>query len=163
ACRQSEVEMKAVSMYSNRAPAKWLCVVIFSLLATVLPYSVNSEQLYGSAELDQRLPSLDPTLAPGNTFDKEVAEAILLKGFHSTNDWYRIPNWIAGTWEEKESVTTFFRDEQTGETDETPQPHKSVSQDSWGRRKDRAGNVWDKLSVGYVTETIHENNISYNF
>ena len=85
---------------------KALCVVAALQLISFTPgYTAT---LQGAVKEDERilskhLPALDPTLAPGNIFDKDTATALLKKEIPQ-NVWYKIPTSLAGSWECREAV-----------------------------------------------------------
>src|SRR5580658_7286845 len=87
-------------------------------LFAMAPLSLGGEMLKGSVELSEHLSALDPTLSPGCTFDQAAATELLGQSA-SQNQWYKIPFWLAGTWEVKEAVTTYSKDEKTGKEDST--------------------------------------------
>lgn len=140
--------------------------VVLALVAVFLitqPGLSQSESLSASVELNQKLPSIDPTLSPGSTFDKDVAKQLLFEKHPKTNDWFRIPKWLAGSWESNEAVTTFSRDEKTGYIDESPRPHKSAGISDFGDQIDKVGDVWQKIRARYIAETEGDDTTTYAF
>ena len=86
-------------------------------------------------------PPLDPKLAPGNTFDKDLAEKLL--GIRvSKNEWYKLPAWYAGRWHQCPSISTFQRDERTGIEDSTSRQETGPQEPTWGNFADKTGQVW---------------------
>jgi hypothetical protein len=64
---------------------------------------------------------LDPRFAPEKTFLPELA-ADLIKKPRPDNNWFKLPSWRGGYWEEGPIEITFRRDEITGKEDRDHHP-----------------------------------------
>ncbi len=141
--------MKSISFMSFRYKLLAIKYAIALLVVTVIlqPSIVFAGQpLQGGVKIDERLldkslPALDPTLAPGNTFDKDVATALLRKEIPQ-NVWFKIPAWLAGNWLEQEATVTWSRDEITKRVDNAPRPEKNVTSGNFGYFPTVDQNFW---------------------
>ncbi len=73
---------------------------IVTLLLALLVLSTQSQPLYGktlSATIEHKkvLPSVPEELRAGATFDDSYLQAM------SSSKWFKIPDWLAGTWQRK--------------------------------------------------------------
>lgn len=95
--------------------------------------------LTGEVEHSDVIPPIEGNLQPGDVFDPGNLPAKTGRGL---NDWYRIPNWLSGTWH-KESQTDYYRyDYATNTTDTTTRVQKAASDGRWGTQVDAQGNFW---------------------
>lgn len=136
----------APSLISHKT--KMAVALLVFIITGVLSYPACAEVLEGAVQLDDELPSLDRTLAPGNTFDAEIAKALIFSERKNINEWYRIPAWLAGSWETKEAVRTYSRNDVTGAINEQPNPYKCENIATWGDQYDRNFDVWAQARTG---------------
>lgn len=142
-------------------------ISVLTLLIVVIqsmwpPLASCQDPLQGRVELRDRLPSLDATLAPGNTFDRQVADGLLSRGA-SSNNWYKIPGWLAGTWHSTQAMRTYSRDEQTGVTDETNRTYKTEGDEIYGNIRDSRGDIWQYGGGNYWTKTHFKYHDGYSY
>jgi hypothetical protein len=102
--------------FGLRAAARLLAASFTLFLAFGLPMRAPAIPLSGSIELEnelaEELDPLDPSLRPGNLFDKDKATN-LLKQPSQQNLWYRIPNSMVGEWRCYSATLTYVKDEVT--------------------------------------------------
>ena len=102
------------------------------------------------------MPQLDPRLRAGTTFHEGW-----LQGLSPTNEWFRIPDWFAGTWSTTSKTVDQFHDFKTGLSE---QPHRTISnrwQGSRGCQRDREGNIWEFKNVPSVERVETTDTIDY--
>ncbi len=88
-----------------------------------------------------RLPALDPTLAPGNKFDQEIADA-LIPSQKPVNDWVKLPPEYAFTWK-RGQTTQIFSNDHSGSIDREAHVSKPILKTlDLGSIKDRNGGLW---------------------
>jgi hypothetical protein len=130
-----------------------MLVRLFSVFAIclvcLLATPVDSMVLKGSVEHSDRVQPIPDNLAPGQAFDRrnlpQVQDPTL------ANQWYKIPDWLAGTWH-KETQTDFYRfDYATRQTDVTTRVQEARSNGVWGTQKDDQGQIWQFDPGPYVT------------
>ncbi len=138
-----------------------LLSIICALISA--PCLAEEQALSSSAVLDKKLPALDSILAPGNNFNREAIETLLIKNRSNSGEWYRIPIWLAGKWAQSQGVCTYSRDERTGKCEEDERSFKSEAFFTKGDQVDRKGNPWQRLQYGYMTETDYGESTAYNF
>lgn len=124
-----------------------------ALAATTLPLAKADGAIKGGIELHERMPPLDPTLGAGNIFDKEVVMALLEKYRDRDDYFYRMPKWLKGTWTMKQATRISSKNEKTGDIDTSQSTYVCESNESYGWRSDRSGNLWDFNEPGYLSET----------
>lgn len=122
----------------------------------------TSMTLQAGVQLDEKLPSLDETLAPGNQFNQSLVEQKLRKAT-DRNQWYRIPSWAAGTWKTSMAQTTSYKDEITGEETLDGAQYTMKSNFDLGVEKDRTGQIWNFVECNYWTRTEYETKYAYTF
>jgi hypothetical protein len=103
--------------------------------------------LRGGVEHSEQLAPVQPGLKVGGTFD----EAHLQNGT-VTAIWYRVPPWLAGTWQYQESNQIFYLDYKTKVTDVKTYTNQTNSSGFWGCERDRLGGIWDYISVPWANE-----------
>ena len=107
-------------------------------LITSFSLGANAKKLVGEIQHSDSLQPVDAALTPGQIYDPSKAP---FPDKH-VNNWYKIPPWLAGTWQ-KESQTDFYRfNYQTGETDTTTRVIPAKSSGTWGTQIDEKGNIW---------------------
>lgn len=110
----------------------------------------------------ERLPPLDPRLAPGNKFDKEIAGGLLAKT-KSPNSWHKVPAWLRGKWQSTQTIITLLRDERTGK-EEPPNRVETSNNEGWyGHYADKTGQVWGCDQPYYWTENDRPQYKAYDF
>jgi hypothetical protein len=114
-------------------------LLLAAILAFGLTNPVQSTVLKGGVEHSDSLKPIESSLAPGQVYDPNNLPMV---GAVETNRWYRIPDWLAGTWH-KESQTDYFRyDYATRVTDTTTRTAPARSDGRWGTQMDEKGAVW---------------------
>ncbi len=109
----------------------------FSATSTPL---VKKPILQGGINHAEELPALEDTLRPGRVFSDDL----LIKAGTETSDlWFYIPAWFAGTRHSEECLVMYRYDYKTGQTT-TPMQWQLNRQDSTsGYLQDRNGGIWD--------------------
>ncbi|HEY9777091.1 MAG TPA: hypothetical protein V6C81_25220 [Planktothrix sp.] len=130
-----------------------MLVRIFSVVAIIvvslLSMPAHSMVLKGGVEHSDRVDPVPDDLAPGQVFDRRNLP--MNPDPAHTNQWYKIPDWLAGTWH-KESQTDFYRfDYSTHQTDVSTRVQEARSNGVWGTQKDDQGQVWQFDPGPYVT------------
>jgi hypothetical protein len=113
----------------------------------IIKASVNKIYLQGQIEHSEQLSPLDPSLRVGASFDETK-----LKQLTPNNRWFKIPDWLAGTWYWKtNNVTTYsVHNYVTGLKDfdiYTTTWYHDRKDGGWGDQKDRTGQIWNCLST----------------
>lgn len=118
-------------------PAFILVILVGLFLAWAAPSKATVLQC--EIEHSDVIPPIEGNLQPGDIFDKGKLPN---KIGSSLNDWYRIPNWLAGTWH-REMQTDYYRfDYASNSADTTTHVQKAISDGTWGTQSDAQGNVW---------------------
>ncbi len=95
--------------------------------------------------------SLDASLSEGKVFNQEKAESLISKSnpmFETSrgkNNWFKIPAWLAGTWQSNQTTFTLVRDEKTGKEDRSPVTSTGLGHSSNGIYADKAN--WSDLGI----------------
>jgi len=135
-----------------------LAVTIVTLLAPTLSCrdvfaqstgAAHKPFLRGSVEHSEQLTPVQSGLKVGDTFDQSKLE----KGA-ATKNWYKVPPWLAGTWEHDDQTQTSYLDYKTGVGDSKTFSFQSHSTDGFGYQRDRLGGIWDSISVPYFAESV---------
>lgn len=64
-----------------------------------------------------------------------------------TNIWYRVPKWLAGTWQRSEDMQIFDLDCAEGTVNSKPKKIRVSSQFRYGLLRDKNGDIWQCASV----------------
>lgn len=125
-------------------------------LAPVEPIVDNSHPassvlLTGGIEHSESLPPVQSKLNVGATYDEKKLEKP-----PAMRDWYKVPPWLAGTWESDTQTTILVVDYKTGKSGSgATERNHGVAR--YGKQRDRAGGVWDYVSVPEQVESDSNN------
>lgn len=122
----------------------------------------TSITLQAGIQLDDKMPALDQTLAPGNQFNQSLVEQKIRKTAEQ-NQWFKIPSWAAGSWKTLKAQTTSHKDETSGRETTDGSEYTMKSAFSMGIAKDRTGQIWDFVDHNYWTHTEYDNQDAYCF
>jgi len=112
-------------------------------------------QLKGAIEHVEVMPPVDERLRPGATFDEN-----LLPTQEPNNQWYKIPEWFAGTWQTEEQTTVAVYDYAAGTKTKTRRRQMAKAQDFKGFQRDRKGNIWQFASAPFTNRVEGDDHIS---
>ncbi|CAN5654805.1 hypothetical protein BH10CYA1_BH10CYA1_15360 [soil metagenome] len=108
-------------------------------LAALLSPVAQAKVLVGEVDHSETLQPLDPSLAVGEIFAPSKLPTIEQA---PANKWYRIPDWLAGTWH-KDSQTDYYRyNFKTNATDTTTRTEPAKATGTWGTQRDDKGTIW---------------------
>lgn len=114
----------------------------------------NNLKLSATLTVDANAAAIDPVLLPGNEFDKNVAQALLRNKDKSTDNWRKIPMWLQGEWETKQTKVTKAVQYINGKSvplENAPREFTSKRKYGLGKIRDKNGDVWDQYSSDYWT------------
>ena len=137
---------------------KWVIsglVCLSASFASTLP--AYAETLQGNVQLDESLPSLDKSFAPGEIFDLAVTEKS--KG---TVTFYKIPTWMAGLWKSEKARTTSFLNYQGTSNVDLGEDYIARSVGRFGDILDRGGQIWNLSHVNYWSKTEYADHCGYS-
>lgn len=86
----------------------------------------------------QSLPPVTPTLRAGAKYD----ESLFPKSIPG-NSWYKIPDWLAGTWEKKYQTNEFYYNYKTGKQYRVHQKQLAEARNFRGFQMDATGGIWE--------------------
>lgn len=138
-------------------------LLIFPIALSLLyPGSLSAQQplLEGKIEHSASLPPVDPHWKVGRKLDENKLPS---PGSHSTIIWWRIPDWLAGTWRttgkvKRLSLINLERSEQTSGFDaiDVKYPDAEVI----GYQRDRQGYIWTCVPAPYVGRSVQKDGIN---
>jgi hypothetical protein len=102
--------------------------------------------LKGSVEHSDRLAPVQGQV--GSVFDG----AAQLGSVPPKREWYRVPPWLAGSWEADESTQTSYTNYKTDTVNSNIVTSPIQSHDYLGLQRDRLGGVWQIVQVPYISE-----------
>jgi hypothetical protein len=114
---------------------------ILACIIVVATFSVGAQArlLTGVIEHSDTLEPLDQSLTPGEVFDPDKLPNADSEG---ANNWYRIPDWLAGTWH-KDSQTDYYRYTYANNlVDTTTRTEIARADGTWGTQIDQKGEIW---------------------
>ena len=97
--------------------------------------------LKAAVERSENASPLDPTLAPGNIFDRDIATALFNKN-KAPFVWHVVPKWLVGDWHSEQQTNVFSRNDKTGKLNAPGGPVSLRSTMNQGDFIDKAGEVW---------------------
>jgi len=115
----------------------FLVVVHFSVQTNVQAQN-KPILLKGGVEHSESLPALPPQLQPGAVFQRGV-----LGTTPATEGWRRLPNCMAGGWEDRNYTLDKFQNFVTGATITGPRVLQKYQNFTRGYQMDSAGDIWD--------------------
>lgn len=102
--------------------------------------------LEGRVEHSDQLPPLEPNLKVGATFN--IAK---LKKLTPNNRWYKLPNWIVGTWK-TEYQTNYYKYNYNSRSESFDiDTFGYRGAETLGHQKDRLGEIWQYTGSAYWT------------
>lgn len=138
-----------------------LSCAVFAIEPPLCVEAQTSEQGQ-PVELSKSLPPLNSTFAPGNTFDFQTARNLVERSAKQ-NYFYQVPSWVGGTWNGKDAVRMFSRNEVTGQVDSREHRYPSSVSETIGYIKDSQGNLWQYADAGYWTKTQFGKRVDYSY
>lgn len=150
-------------MKSNRAFIVYRCAALCAALIVSVSSPLYGQQksggitLQGSVEHSDVLPPVPDDLKAGAVFkDSALKEgepqedsgqlsgsSAFDAGQYVDSQWYRIPQWLAGTWP-KERINRYYKiDYQTGRVDTASVNLTDISTFDYGYLPDSKGDIWD--------------------
>jgi hypothetical protein len=104
--------------------------------------------LQGNVEHSQDLPPLPPTMNIGAIFDNKLLSAPPV-----VDDWYWIPDWLAGDWRRDQETVVSTHNFESGEDNRTPHTMAVTELAQFGVQRDKFGGVWHcRLATGGVAD-----------
>jgi hypothetical protein len=119
---------------------------------------VQAEMLEGKVEHSEKLPPTDEKLRPGSHFHE--TDAIAPSAF-SRNHWFRIPNWLAGTWHYDLRTTDYQYSYSTGRSSGKINKAVDIATRTFGHQQDGEGNIWQFDQTPYTVESESDDAIAY--
>jgi hypothetical protein len=101
-------------------------------------------------------PSVPKSLQAGATFNKE-AESDINKT--DENVWYKIPNFMAGTWQCSEKTITSSTNLETGNTNHLQRTEEFISGLHQGFQQDSQGTIWQYQNAPFLGHSIGPNDV----
>lgn len=90
---------------------------------------------------------VEAKLLPGQVFDS----ANLPPGATGdTNNWYKIPKWLAGTWHKDSQTNSYLYNYLTRQEDNAPRTVVAKGNGIWGYQTDGQGQIWEFNPAPYV-------------
>jgi len=127
-------------MLFDRMTQRILGAILASIIiAATFSVGVDARLLTGGVEHSETLEPLDSALAPGQVFDPDKLPEAESEG---ANNWYKIPDWLAGTWH-KDTQTDYYRyNYKTNLVDTTTRTETAKADGTWGTQQDKDGAIW---------------------
>ena len=113
--------------------------------------------LQGAVTHAESLPAMDPSLQAGSSFNS----GSLHEPKYASN-WFKIPNWFAGTFESNASTIDFVRDYASGKTAKPNKTVASSGREVHGFQKDAQGGIWHFYVQAGSSRSEQERQITYN-
>lgn len=119
-------------------------------------HTAQCEPLQGRLEHRQKLPSVSHLLKPGIHYDQSANK------IPASNAWVRIPTWLAGTWLVTEETAVFRENFSTGQRSNEHHTFSAKNKFSYGKQKDKTGQIWHYVGVPYTSDTQISGKIEYH-
>jgi hypothetical protein len=137
------------------------CIAALSL-ASVPCMGQDSQALQGGITENVNLAPLDSSLAPGNRFDKNIAEN-LIDTSKSRGSWHMVPAWYTGQRSTDQMTVTFSRDEKSHQEDRSTQRENRHSVMTVDTYKDKTGQTWEYDAQGFWIEGQSDDALHFNW
>lgn len=113
--------------------------------------------LKGQVQHSEKLAPTPEELRPGSDF-----RASNLPSVHETSEWYRVPDWFAGTFAVEQSVVSKSFDYLTGQTTFLNKALTARGTETHGYQKDARGGIWQLSTTSGTTKSEDSAHIIYN-
>ena len=114
--------------------------------------SNDRDALLSSADYSRPIAPLDARLWPGNSFNQEMATALLKDRSKSKSIWKKIDDWRGGVWQYTQTTNTrhvrYSDGEPTGDV-EAVGVYSARSGGEVGQQRDRNGKLWRNYRPGH--------------
>ncbi len=90
---------------------------------------------------------VEAKLLPGQLFD---AANLPPGSTGDSNNWYKIPKWLAGTWHKDSQTNSYQYNFQTRQEDSTQRTVIAKGNGIWGTQTDAQGEIWEFNPAPYV-------------
>lgn len=101
------------------------------------------------------MPSVEPLLRPGATFNLTADEA-------AENVWFKVPDWLAGTWSMRREATVYHQDFRTGKVTTDRKEFEAHTSFTYGHQRDREGGFWHYVGTPYTSRTELADFVEYH-
>lgn len=129
-----------------------------SLATTSRPAGQSSKfTLKGQVQHSDRLDPTSEELRPGLDF-----RASTLPTVRETSEWYRVPEWFAGTFKIEEAVVVKSYDYLTGRTAFLNQKLQSQGEETHGHQKDARLDIWHLSTTSGTSRSEDASHFMYN-
>jgi hypothetical protein len=118
--------------------------------------------LKAAVERSENASPLDPTLAPGNFFDRNIATALFNKN-KAPFVWHVVPKWLVGDWHSEQQTNVFSRNDKTGKLNAPGGPVSLRSTIHQGDFIDKTGQVWQCDAPGTWMENDFDGLKSFTY
>lgn len=105
---------------------------------------------------DETLPRVPDQYQVGNQLDTTQLQAQT-----PDNNWFPIPNWLAGSWHSETKLIDYVQDCKTGAT---MSPHvvvKEVGTAVHGHQRDKTGRIWEFIQIPHMRKVGLANGTAY--
>lgn len=123
-----------------------ICVVTASLVA--LSGAVSAKTLEIGIEHVEVLPAVSQDLRPGKRFSLQA-----LENEQPSNEWVKIPDWMAGTWRLNRETAVMMRDFKRNTVNTEPYSYNARHDFQYGMQQDRTGGIWHFIGTPYHSKT----------
>gem|GEM_PF-2141824 len=146
----------------TRRPAAWICLSLALVCAGSSPAQTSAPsgskfKLQGHIEHSERLPPTAEDLRPGADFRPESMPTV-----RETSEWYRIPDWFAGTFQVEQSVVLKSYDYLTGQTVFLNKKLGTQGEETHGYQTDARGEIWHLSTTSGTTGSEDRSRYTYN-
>src|SRR5260221_9008077 len=111
------------------------------------PPKQSTSMLQGGIQHSEQLPPVNSRMGIGATFNEGMLEMPA-----PSRIWYRVPLWMAGSWHYDDEHIYSDQDYKTGIIHPGGGVERRQVSELWGCQRDRAGGIWDFVSVPVMTE-----------
>ncbi len=124
-----------------------------------------TQRLKAGVQFDAKARPIDPSLLPGNIFDKKLATSLLRSPGKPIQQWYKVPEWQAGSWraEETTNIRLVLYENGKPAIEKPIGSYKTLGEVDVGLLRDKNGEVWGRYNTGYWAETEIENGMIYSY
>lgn len=113
----------------------------------LLTGSVESKVLKAEINHSEVADPVEAKLLPGQFFD---AANLPPGATGDSNNWYKIPKWLAGTWHKDSQTNSYQFNYVTGQEDSTARTVTAKGNGVWGTQTDDQGEIWEFNPAPYV-------------
>ncbi len=132
------------------------CMLLVSVTSVGAQNTPRPTTLQAEVNHDETLPRVPEQYQIGNQLDTAKLQAET-----PDNNWFPIPNWMAGSWHSETKLIDYVKDCKTGASMSPHMVVKEVASAVHGHQRDKSGRIWEFIQIPHLRKVGLANGTAY--